>query len=165
MKNHSFDEILEENKERIYRLCRIYAVEPIAPQDLFQEVIYQVWKSLSEFKGNSQLSTWIYRIALNVCISSKLKLQKKREKMIRLESIQFNLVEDSVDNNQKEKLGILQSCISTLNEADKSIIVLYLEDLSYREISNITGLTENHIAVKMKRIRTKLFNCMNSKSE
>ncbi|MCC1484062.1 sigma-70 family RNA polymerase sigma factor [Winogradskyella sp. E313] len=158
----NFGHLLKANKETIYRICRIYAVSPIEPQDLFQEVTYQIWKSLKSFKGKSNINTWIYRIALNVCMSSKLKLEKKREKTVRFDAIQFKASNDSL-NEEDEKYKFLKECITTLNESDTSIIVLYLEELSYKQIAEITGLTENHIAVKMKRIRKKLFDCINPK--
>lgn len=71
-----FSEILEENKHKIYRICRVYAVSPIEPQDLFQDVVIQVWKSLPSFPGKSSVSTWVYKIALNVCYTSKIRLEK-----------------------------------------------------------------------------------------
>ena len=75
----TFNQTIEANKEKIYRICRIYAVVPIEPEDLFQEVVFQVWKSFPSFKNKSQISTWIYKIALNVCYTSKLKLDKKKQ--------------------------------------------------------------------------------------
>ena len=159
----TFIEIIDDNKDKIYRICRIYAVSPIEPQDLFQEVVYQVWKSFSTFKGKSSISTWIYKIALNVCFRSKINLQKKNSKMVRLESIQFDPAESTPDKSEEEKYQALRDCISSLNESDQTIVVLYLEELPYKEIAVITGLTENHIAVKMKRIRKTLFDCINHK--
>jgi len=159
----NFSQLLEDNKARIYRVCRIYAVSPIEPQDLFQEVVFQIWKSYASFKGHSNISTWIYKIALNVCLRSKMKLEKNNNKMVRLESIQFLPPKHNPDQSEQEKYKFLRDCIATLNESDKSIIVLYLEELSYKEIAAVTGLTENHIAVKMKRIRQRLFNCITPK--
>jgi len=159
----TFIQILEDNKDRIYRICRIYAVSPIEPQDLFQEVVFQIWKSFSTFKGKSSISTWIYKIALNVCYRSKMKLEKDNRKMVRLESIQFEPAESTPDKGQQENYQALLDCISSLNESDQSIVILYLEELPYKEIAVITGLTENHIAVKMKRIRKILFDCITHK--
>ena len=112
----TFEQILEDNKDKIYRICRIYAVSPIEPQDLFQEVVYQVWKSFSTFKGKSSTSTWIYKIALNVCYRSKMKLEKNNSKMVRLESIQFVPAESTPDKSQQEKYQALHDCISSLND-------------------------------------------------
>ncbi|UBM61336.1 sigma-70 family RNA polymerase sigma factor [Candidatus Sulfidibacterium hydrothermale] len=162
-KTKTFEQIVEENKGKIYRICKIYAVSPLEPQDLFQEVIYAIWKSISTFKGNSNIDTWIYKITLNICLRSKQKLDKKNFKTVHLESIQFVPVEIPLEKTQLEKYKALTSCISSLNKNNKSIIILYLEGLKYKEIAEITGLTENHIAVKMKRIKKTLLNCITNK--
>jgi len=158
-----FDQLLKENKHKIYRICRIYATAPIEPEDLFQEVVFQIWKSLPNFKRKSSIDTWVYRIALNVCLRSKMKLDKSNQKTTRFDAIHFTPVTETVDPIEEEKFKYLKECIATLNESDTSIIVLYLDELSYKGISEITGLSENHIAVKMKRIRKKLFECMTPK--
>lgn len=161
--NETFEQIIEANKGRIYRICRIYAVNPIEPEDLFQEVVYHTWKSYASFKGKSNISTWIYRIALNVCMRSKGKLNKKNDKTIRLDSIQFASEENATKVVNDKKYKALQACITTLKTMDKSIVILSLEGLPYKEIATITGLSENHIAVKMKRIRKTLLDCITSK--
>ncbi len=158
-----FEEILEKNKQKIYRICRIYAVSPIEPQDLFQEVIYQVWKSLESFKNKSTIDTWVYKITINVCLRSKLRLDKSNSKTERLESIHIAPLEEGIDEAGQAKFQYLKECISTLNETDASLILLYLDDLPYKEIAVITGFSENYIAVKMKRIRVKLFECITTK--
>lgn len=158
-----FEEILERNKHKIFRICNIYAVPPIEPKDLFQEVIFHIWKSLDSFNSNSSIDTWVYRICINVCLRSKMKLDKSYSNTDRLESIHFTPIENETDTFEQEKLKYLKECISSLNETDTSLIVLYLDDLSYKEIAAITGLSENHIAVKMKSIRKKLFECITPK--
>ena len=155
----TYEQLLENNKEKIYRICKIYAVSPLEPQDLFQEVIFAIWKSLPTFKGNSSVDTWIYRITLNICLRSKQKSDKTYNKTLQLESIQFIPIE----NNQQEKYNALTSCISQLNNENKSIIILYLEEVKYKKIAEITGLTENHIAIKMKRIKNILLDCITNK--
>ncbi|MCT4629033.1 sigma-70 family RNA polymerase sigma factor [Winogradskyella sp.] len=159
----SFEQIIESNKAKIYRICRIYAVNPIEPEDLFQEVVYQIWRSYASFKGNSNISTWIYKIALNVCIRSKGKLSKKNDKTVRLDSILFTPISTTTNSTQDIKYKALKSCISTLKDIDRSIVILSLEDVPYKEIAIITGLSENHIAVKMKRIRKLLLDCITTK--
>lgn len=162
-KDKYFEEILERNKHKIFRICNIYAIPPIEPKDLFQEVVYQIWKSLDSFKSKSSIDTWIYKITINVCLRSKMKLDKNYSKTDRLESIHFTPREKEIDASEQEKFKYLKECISALNETDTSLIVLYLDDLSYKKIAGITGLSENHIAVKMKRIRKKLFECITPK--
>lgn len=159
----NFEEILERNKHKIYRICSVYAVPPLEAQDLFQEVVYQIWKSLDSFNNKSSIDTWVYKIAINVCLRSKMKLDKNHSKTVRFDSIHFTPIEKVVDTSNQEKFKYLKQCISILNETEKLIIVLYLDNLSYKEIAIITGLSENHIAVKMKRIRKKLFECINQK--
>jgi RNA polymerase sigma-70 factor (ECF subfamily) len=92
-----------------------------------------------------------------------MKLQRSNDKMVRLSSIQWVSDTNYDTDDQKEKYQALRSCIKDLNDADQSIVVLYLEELPYKEIATVTGLTENHIAVKMKRIRKKLFDCISQK--
>jgi len=125
--------------------------------------VFQIWKSLARFEGKSDISTWIYRIALNVCMRSKLKLDKRIYFTVQLDSIHFEPTETSSNSGDEERFKALRACISTLNESDSSLMVLYLEDLPYKEIAGITGLSENHIAFKMKRIREKLFHCITPK--
>lgn len=158
-----FLQILEDNKNRIYRICLIYAVSPIEPQDLFQEVVIQIWKSFLTFKEKSSISTWIYKIAINVCLRSKNQFEKSKSKTTRLESLSFLPSEAIPDKSEQIKYNALRECISLLKESDKAIVILSLEELHYKEIANITGLTENHIAVKMKRIRKKLLDCITPK--
>ncbi len=162
-KDKYFEEILERNKHKIFRICNVYAIPPIEPQDLFQEIVYQIWKSLDSFKSNSSIDTWVYKISINVCLRAKMKYDKNFSKTDRLESIHFTPIEKENDNSEQEKFEYLKECISALNETDTSLIVLYLDELSYKEIAGITGLSENHIAVKMKRIRKKLFECITPK--
>ena len=159
----TFEEVLESNKEKIYRLCSIYAVSPLEPQDLFQDVVYQIWKSFSTFEGKSNINTWIYKIALNVCYSSKKRLDKREGKKIRLETIQFHKSEVTQDQDLEEKYKALQSCIVALDEKDRVLVILHLEELRYKEIADIMSLTENYVAVRMKRIRKRLLDCITPK--
>ena len=159
----NFLQTLEENKNQIFRICKIYAISPIEPQDLFQEVAFQFWRSLPNFKGKSNINTWIYRIAINVCYSSKNKLEKKNKQTIQLDSIQFLDTKNDSEELEQEKYIALKECIALLKDIDKTIVVLYLEELPYKEIAEITGLTENNIAVKIKRIKKILLKCITPK--
>jgi RNA polymerase sigma-70 factor (ECF subfamily) len=161
MKQSVFEEVLNDNKDKIFRICRIYASAPIEPEDLFQEVTIHLWKAFPSFEQKSAVNTWVYRIALNVCMRYKSKLQNHNEKTIRLESVQFDPPASTPDTIQEEKYKALRSCMQELDEIDQSIVILTLDELSYKEISKITGLTENHVAVKMKRTRKALLHCIN----
>jgi RNA polymerase sigma factor (sigma-70 family) len=153
---------LKENQNKLYRICSIYSDSNEDSKDLFQEVLVNIWKSMSSFKGNSSIGTWMFRIALNVCLRFKSKYTKNQNRFIRLDSMTIsNIGSELEDENNDEKLIALRKCIKKLNDGDKAIVALYLEGLAYREISDILGLSENHIAVKIKRIKSKLFNCIN----
>lgn len=154
---------LEENKDKLFRICSIYSKDVDDAKDLFQEVLVQVWRSMETFKGNSSLGTWMFRVALNVCLRFKSKYTKNQKKFIRLESITIeNLSGDEPTRVESEKLINLRKCVKKLNESDKAIVALYLEGLPYREISKILGISENNIAVKIKRIKSKLLICINT---
>jgi RNA polymerase sigma-70 factor (ECF subfamily) len=156
---------LEEHQQKLLRICSVYAKDSDDTQDLFQEVLINIWKSMPSFKGNAAIGTWMFRITLNVCLRIRSKEIKKQKKMLRLDSIRvISLQNESQDNDMDTKLIKLRSCIKTLNDADKAVIMLYLEELPYKEISSVTGLKENTVAVKIKRIKTKLLNCINGMS-
>lgn len=159
----TFEQVLEDNKSSIYRICKVYAVSPMEPDDLFQEVVFHVWKAFPSFEGKSSVSTWVYRIALNVCMRNKSRLEKSNENLIRFESIQFQVPAAMPDTHTQERYAALYECIRSLNKLDQSIAILVLDELPYKEIASITGLTENHIAVKMKRIKNALLKCINTK--
>ena len=157
-----FLDALEQNREKLFRICSIYSKDDEDAKDLFQEILIHVWKSITTFKGNSAIGTWIFRIALNVCLRFKSKHSKNQSRLIRLDSITISdvkLEENSEEQNQK--LDALRNCIKKLNDSDKSVIALYLEGLAYMEIASIIGISENYVAVKIKRIKLKLLNCIN----
>lgn len=156
---------LEQNKQKLLRICSAYAKSDDDKKDLFQEVLINIWKSMPSFKAKCALSTWMYRITLNVCLSSQTKLIKKKKQFVNMDSIklsQFGGITEAKE--ESEQLLYLRSCIKQMNEADKAIITLFLEELPYKQIAEVTGLTENHVAVKIKRIKTKLLNCITEKS-
>lgn len=155
---------LEENKQRLFRICSIYSKDSEDAKDLFQEVLVRVWQSMNTFKGKSSFGTWMFRIALNVCLQFKSKNTKNQSRFIKLDSVTIaNFGSEDKIEEPNENLKHLRKCIKNLNEGDKAIIALYLEELAYKEISNILGLSENHVAVKIKRIKLKLLNCINER--
>jgi len=165
---NTFLTALEEHRHKLLRICSVYAKDEDDTKDLFQEVLVNIWKSMPAFKENSTIGTWMYRITLNVCLRLKTKEIGKQKKLLRMDSRAINIYKTEVTDDgqiaQQKQLIQLRKCIKQLNEADKAVITLYLEELPYKEISNITGLTENNIAVKIKRIKTKLLNCLNKMS-
>lgn len=117
---------------------------------------------MPSFEEKSSLSTWMFRVTLNVCLRLQIKHAKKRDRFRKLDSVTIEPAsEEDTTHEEQERLIKLRKCIKKLNDADKAVTTLYLEELSYKEISDITGLTENNVAVKIKRIKMKLLTCIN----
>jgi RNA polymerase sigma-70 factor (ECF subfamily) len=161
-----FSGIIEDNKHRILRICMVYSRSKEDQQDLCQEVALNIWKSLPSFRQEAKIDTWVYRICLNVCMQHSLKLNKTKRTRVEIEGIEIS--DDSADLQSNleniEKSKRLHECISKLNDSEKTLILLFLEDLSHKTISEITGITENYVAVKVNRIKKKLNNCFNNKT-
>ena len=136
----------------IMHLCRAYARDEDSLKDLVQEVTLQLWRSHSSFKGNSQLSTWVYRVTLNVCLS-QAKKGKRRPETVPLE---WGTSKSEEFDHEKEQIDQLYAGIKQLKEADRAIILLYLEDKSYKEMSEILGITVTNVGVKVNRLKDKL---------
>ncbi|MDH5400000.1 MAG: sigma-70 family RNA polymerase sigma factor [Cyclobacteriaceae bacterium] len=162
---NAFLEAIEQDRHKLLRICSVYAKDEDDKKDLFQEALINIWQSMSGFNGHASLSTWMYRITLNVCLRLQSKNAKMTDKFRNLDSISIeNIRTDEKDNGEHAKLVQLRNCIKKLNDADKAVITLYLEELPYKDISEITGLSENNVAVKIKRVKEKLLNCIRGKS-
>lgn len=147
-----FIDILNEHRSLIYKVCNLYCDDPEDRKDLFQEIVFQIWKSLGSFRNESALSTWMYRIALNTAITH-FKKEKRAVKPISVTGIDLPDLDNGVE---EEGLMQLTQAIEHLDKVDKSIILLYLEEKSYEEISEITGLSKSNVGVRINRIKTKL---------
>ncbi len=137
----------------IYKVCYIYTSPQISISDLYQEVVINIWKAYPKFRNECKISTWIYRIALNTCISYLRKESRSLEFVNLNPEINFIIDEnDPINDLLKE----LYHMINQLGQLDKSIILLFLEEKSYEEIADITGLTITNVATKLSRIKGKL---------
>ena len=157
MNNKDFEVLINKNKDSIWRLCRMYIAETERCKDMYQDIIIQIWKSLPSFKGQSSIETWIYRIAINTCIKASLKI-RRYEKEMSLEDFERNL--QTLPESENERYESLYLCISKLGNIDKVLIGLYLEEQPYKEIAQVLGITENHVAVKLTRVKKTLQNCL-----
>ncbi len=159
-KEKRFKEILEGNSGRINRICSYYCPNDADLNDMYQEVLVNIWKSLDKFRGNSTISTWIYRIAVNTSIS--FSGSAYRNKKLFIDQIPQSLIVllDEEDLEQKfrkeEHLEQLEICLNQLSVIDKALISLFLEGLSLREIADVIGLTEPNVKVKIHRIKEQL---------
>ena len=148
-----FLSVIREYERVIYKVCYLYATPNAPLNDLYQDVILNLWKAFPKFRKECKISTWIYRIALNTCISFYRK-EKNVPEIVSLTGEIDRTVETHDPLN--EMLRQLYRMINQLGQLDKSIILLYLEDKSYEEIAEITGLTVTNVATKLRRIKDKL---------
>jgi len=153
-KEAEFTQIVKDNEGVIFKITTIYTDNHEDQQDLYQEIVYQLWKSFDRFKGNSKISTWIYRVALNTSITS-LKKEKRRGNQIRLDKIIIKQAEQ-YDTKLEEQLTILHQHIKMLNELEKGLMLLLLDGKKYEEIAIITGLSPSNVGTKISRIKLKL---------
>ena len=139
----------------IHKVCHIYCHHPADREDLFQEIVIQLWKAWPGFRRESRFTTWLYRIALNTAISG---LRKNRAPTIYVEPglLPQHLKDDSDHPEKEEKLSRLYEAIRELSELERAMIMLYLEDKSYEEMEEILGISQNNLRVKMTRAKEKL---------
>ena len=158
-KDKEYKQIIEENQGRIRSVCRYYAGVSQDSEDLYQEILINVWRGLEKFRGDSQLSTWVYRIAVNTALSFVNKKNKYLNFNTYLDDGKAaNLVgEDREDSVVHERqLDVMSNLINQLSVVDKIIMSLVLEDLNTKEIAEIVGITETNVRVKIHRIKEEL---------
>jgi RNA polymerase sigma-70 factor (ECF subfamily) len=149
-----FLSILNENRGIIRKVCHLYGRDEAGKEDLYQEIVIQLWKSYSSFRGESKFSTWMYRIALNTAISDFRK-QTRRVQLQFPEFVPRDLV-DETDKTKEEQLKQMYAAIQQLSEVEKAVVMLYLEDKSYEEMEEVLGISNGNLRVKMNRIKDKL---------
>ncbi len=145
----------ENNQNIVHKVCRIYTTNADAHNDLFQEITIQLWKNYSKFRGDAKFSTWMYRVALNTAIS----LYRKSTRAVKtqdISAIAFKIQSHDYDDTEEQQLKQLYKAIHKLNDIDKALIFLYLEDKPYKEISSTLGISEVNARVKMNRAKDKL---------
>jgi RNA polymerase sigma-70 factor (ECF subfamily) len=152
-----FEVLIREHELLLRKICRVYAYTEADREDLFQEIIIQLWKAYPRFRGDSEFSTWLYRVALNTAITGLRK--KKKDFIGSYESAEpFEQIkdEDTSTEEGEEQLSQLYSAIRQLSEVEKAIVMLYMEDRPYTEMADILGISQGNLRVKMSRIKEKL---------
>lgn len=158
-KETQFKQIVAENSERIMRICRYYNPNQEDQKDMYQEVLVNIWKSLDSFRGDSKISTWVYRIAVNTSLNFTGKSFRQMKLMVDRDVNNLQILADedlSLKQQFETDFATLQQLLNQLSVIEKAMMSLVLEDLSMREISDIIGLTENNVRVKIHRIKEKL---------
>jgi RNA polymerase sigma-70 factor (ECF subfamily) len=156
-KEARYKEIIESNKDRIFRICCGYVRDQDERKDVYQEIIINIWRSLDAFRGQSQMSTWIYRIAVNTCLTYVRSETRRRKHIDPEASIAIDRIPQEDHDEREEEthrsIDQLYRCITTLPPVDRALVALYLEDVSSKESADILGITETNVRVKLHRIR------------
>lgn len=167
-KEDLFRKIVADNDERIKRICKYYNPNTEDQKDMYQEILVNIWKSLENFRGDSAISTWLYRIAVNTSLGYTGKAFKEMKLMVHSETENLNslLDDDSLAEKlkQEKQLNKLQLELNQLSVIEKSLMSLMLEGLSMREIADVIGITEPNVKVKIHRIKEQLKTKLNGGS-
>jgi RNA polymerase sigma-70 factor (ECF subfamily) len=153
-----FTNLYNEYGPGIRKLCLGYTGDAVLAQDLLQETFIAVWNNMQKFRADAKWSTWIYRIAVNTCLTY---LRKKIATLVDIDNTQAAMLPDDI-NTKEQEVQLLYKCISQLQETERVIITLVLEDKPYDEIAAITGITEANLRVKIYRIKKQLTQIYNS---
>jgi RNA polymerase sigma factor (sigma-70 family) len=145
-----FAQIVETSRRQIFAISRSFA-HAEDRSDLCQDILLQIWRNLGSFEGRAAASTWVYRVALNTALSYKRKNGRRVE--ARARPLEERASEPAIPAGSGNEVLILEEFLRSLGEIDRAVFLLYLEDLSYRQISDVTGLSENHVGVRISRLK------------
>lgn len=155
-----FVEKLKMNQNLIHKICRLYTQDQDQHKDLFQEITIQLWKAYPKFRGESKFSTWAYRVALNTAIT----LYRKDKRSIQtsdVETANLFIKEEQYNYEEEEQIKLMYRAVQQLNDIEKALVFMYLEDKDYHEIAETLGISEVNARVKMNRIKGKLKKILN----
>lgn len=152
--------MITSNQGLLLKVCNMYCSSPEDKEDLFQDIVLQLWRAYGSFNGDARISTWIYRVALNTAIT-RLRKETKREKY---EGLGDHTLEVAATDNKEEHEQVLQmyAAIKKLPAVDRAITILYMDGHSYREIAGVMGLSESNVGFLLNKIRTKLKTIVNN---
>lgn len=156
----SFVTQLKQNQNIIHKVCRLYTDGDDAHKDLFQEITIQLWKAFPKFRGESKFSTWAYRVSLNTAITLYRKSTRSVQ-TVNYDSKEYFISQEDYNYEEEEKLKLMYKAVYQLNDIEKALIFLYLEDKDYTEISETLGISEVNARVKMNRVKGKLKKILN----
>lgn len=150
----SFASVIERHSGIINKVCYFYSSEKLPFDDIRQEIYVNIWLGLKSFRGDSKISTWIYRVAVNSALMA-LRSSKSTIETVSLDFCMYELSSE-FDDAQKENLHVLHSVINSLDDIEKAVILMWLDGYSYNEIADTIGLKRNTVAIKIHRIKDKL---------
>ena len=157
----AFVELVKNNQGILHKICNLYSSTREDRQDLYQEIVLQLWKSFNSFRGDCKITTWMYKIALNTALTN-IKRVKRQPGTTEIDDGILNVAEKDEKAFDEDDIKILYIAIGRLRDIEKAIILLYLEDNSYDEIAAIVGITAKNVSVKLVRIKSKLEQIISS---
>ncbi len=161
---HEFEQLLQEHQKIVYKVVNTYCWHADDRADLVQEIAIQLWRAFPAYDGQRKFSTWMYRIALNVAISSVRQKKSILHQAVPLDESHHNIGADAAENKDEERIRCLQDFIAQLDTLNRALMLLYLEDHSYREIADIVGISETNVATKISRLKQRIRDDINTHS-
>jgi RNA polymerase sigma-70 factor, ECF subfamily len=156
-----FEEQINAHTLMIHKICRMYSYTAADREDLFQDIVVQLWQAFPKFRGDSKFSTWLYRVAINTAMT---RARKRKPSVAYVDPVVMPTNYTEETNADAEKIQILNEAISQLNEVERAVLMLYLEERSYEEMEEVLGMTQNALRVKISRIKDKLRQIAMNKS-
>lgn len=153
-----FTRLVREQKSTIYTVCMMFSDNADEVDDLVQQTLINLWKGFGSFKGHSNIRSWMWRIAMNTCISADRKRRRRREDATSLDTLGISAHDVSDETQDDKQIRMLHERIHKLGVFDRAIILLWLEDMSYEEIGQIVGISAKNVSVRLVRIREQLKN-------
>ncbi len=165
MEREKFITIIKSNQRLIYKVCYTYCRDTESRKDLEQEILVQLWKSLPRFDGRAKLSTWIYKIALNTAFLFYRNEEKHTKHKAILDESVFQIPDGNQSLEQEEKIVELYRFIDNLDELDKALMMLYLDNNKHKDIADILGITQTNVATKISRMKGRMKEYFNKKTK
>jgi RNA polymerase sigma-70 factor, ECF subfamily len=160
---HKFLELVNENRNKILRVCRVYAWNSADQDDLYQEILFQIWRGLPGLKDKQFVNTWLYRVAINTAISFVRKRASRSDRVVHFEHADLTRVIESgqtAEANTDDRVSNLYAAIYKLDPLEKALVTLFLEDFTYEQIAEATGISANNVGVMLHRAKKKLSGLM-----
>ena len=160
---HKFLELVNENRNRILRVCRVYSWNSADQDDLYQEILFQIWRGLPALKVKQFANTWLYRVAINTAISFVRKRASSSDRVVHFEHADLTRTIESRQTTEEkadDRIADLYSAIYKLDPLEKAIVTLFLEDFTYEQMAEATGITANNVGVMLHRAKKKLSGLM-----
>jgi len=162
-----FLELVNENRNRILKVCHVYAWNAADQDDLYQEILFQIWRSLPALKEKQFANTWLYRVAINTAISFVRKRAIRTDRVVYVEHTDLARAiesQQSIEGNTDERIANLYTAIFKLDPLEKALVTLFLEDCTYEQMAEVTGITANNVGVMLHRAKKKLSSLMTEES-